>query len=126
MGRQLQPSRRCVIPFGRYLLVCDWLHSVGQNHFYVMMLIIQGCCFIRSLHFSFELQRILCAEFKSVSSIPLQLSGRCVILPRRSTVQASLVQMTRTFRLDLPLCREASNCSKLHPSECFSNTSGCR
>jgi hypothetical protein len=32
--------------------------------------------------------------------------------------------MTRTFRLDLPLCREASNCSSLHPSRCFSSTSG--
>jgi hypothetical protein len=24
------------------MLVCDWLHSVGQNHFYVMMLIKLG------------------------------------------------------------------------------------
>jgi len=39
-----------------FLLVCDWLHSVGQNHFYVMMSFIQGCCFIQSLHLSYELQ----------------------------------------------------------------------
>jgi hypothetical protein len=32
------------------------LHSVGQNHFYVMLLLSQGCCFIQSLHFSYELQ----------------------------------------------------------------------
>jgi len=65
------------------LLVCHWLHFVGQNHFYVMMFIIQGCCFIRSLHFGFELQRRLCAEFKVVSSVPLQPSGQRVILSRR-------------------------------------------
>jgi hypothetical protein len=22
-----------------FLLVCNWLHSVGQNHFYIMMLL---------------------------------------------------------------------------------------
>jgi hypothetical protein len=32
--------------------------------------------------------------------------------------------MTRTFRLDLLLCREASNCFNLHLSGCFSSTSG--
>jgi len=32
----------------------------------------------------------------------------------------------RTFHLDLPLCREASNCSSLHPSGRFSSTSGRR
>jgi hypothetical protein len=31
--------------------------------------------------------------------------------------------MTRTSRLDLLLCREVSNCSNLHPSGRFSNTS---
>jgi hypothetical protein len=39
--------------------------------------------------------------------------------------KASSVQTTRTFRPDLPLCREASNCSSLHPSRRFSSTSGC-
>jgi hypothetical protein len=38
--------------------------------------------------------------------------------------KASSVRTTRTFRLDLPLCQEASNCSNLHPSRRFSNTSG--
>jgi hypothetical protein len=105
------------------VLVCDWLHSVGQNHFYVMMLFTQGCCFIWSLHFSFVLQRRLCVEFKAVSTIPLQLFGRRVIPSGCSTVQASSIQTTRTFRPDLPLCREASNYSSLHPSGCLSNTS---
>jgi hypothetical protein len=34
------------------------------------------------------------------------------------------VRTTRTFPPDLPLCREASNCSNLHPSGCFNSTSG--
>jgi hypothetical protein len=38
--------------------------------------------------------------------------------------KASSVQTTRTFSPDLPLCREASNCSSLHPSGRFSSTSG--
>jgi hypothetical protein len=38
--------------------------------------------------------------------------------------KASSVRMTRTFCSDLPLCREASNCSSLHPSGHFSSTSG--
>jgi hypothetical protein len=59
----------------------------------------------------------------------MHLSGWRVIrvIPSRcSTVQASSIRTTRTFRLDLPLCREASNCSSLHPSRCLSSTSGHR
>jgi hypothetical protein len=88
------------------VLVCNWLHFVGQNHFYVMMLIIQECCFIQSLHFSLNLK----------GSVPLQPSGLCDIPFGCSTVQASSVLTTRTFHLDLPLYRETSNCSSLHPS----------
>jgi hypothetical protein len=39
------------------LLVFDWLHSVGQNLFYVMLLINQGYCNIQSLHFSSVLRK---------------------------------------------------------------------
>jgi hypothetical protein len=38
--------------------------------------------------------------------------------------KASFVRTTRTFCPDLPLCREASNYSTLHPSGRFSSTSG--
>jgi hypothetical protein len=58
-----------------------------------------------------------------VKSDPLQPSERHDIPSGRSTVQASSFQTTRTFHPDLPLCREASNCSSLHPSRHFSNTS---
>jgi len=100
------------------MLVCDWLHSVGQNQFYAMML------------FNWDLviqssSRRFCTVYKSVKSDPSQPSGLCDIPSGFSTVQASSVRTTRTFHLDLPLCREDSNCSSLHPSGRFSSTSGC-
>jgi hypothetical protein len=106
------------------MLVCDWLHSVGQNHFYVMMLIIQGCCFIQSLHLSYELQEGSMQDFKQCSSVPLHPSGRRGIPFEHSSIKASSVRTTRSFHLKVPLCPEASNCSRLHPSGRPSNTSG--
>jgi len=43
--------------------------------------------------------------------------------PDAQLSKASSVRTTRTFHPDLRLCREASNCSSLHPSECFSSKS---
>jgi hypothetical protein len=78
---------------------------------------IQGICFIQSLHFYYVLQEDSVKILRQLKLVPLQPSGRL-------TVQASSVRTTRTFRLNLPLCQEASNCSSLHPSTSFSNTSG--
>jgi hypothetical protein len=50
-------------------------------------------------------------------------SGRCDIPSGHSTFQASSVRTTRTFHPDLPLCREASKDSSLHPSRRFSSMS---
>jgi len=66
----------------------------------------------------------LCTVYKSKNSVPCQPSGRRDIRSERPTVQTSSVQTTRTFRPDLPLCREASNCSSLLLSGRFSSTSG--
>jgi hypothetical protein len=54
--------------------------------------------------------RRFCTIYKSENLVPCQPSGR-------PTVQSII-------RPDLPLCREASNCSSLHPSGRFSSTSG--
>jgi hypothetical protein len=54
----------------------------------------------------------------------LHPSRRCDITSGHSTVQASSICTMRTFCLDLPLCLEASNCSKLHPFRRLSNTPG--
>jgi hypothetical protein len=43
--------------------------------------------------------------------------------PHAQLSKASSVRTTKTFRPDLPFCREASNCSTLHPSGRFSSTS---
>jgi hypothetical protein len=99
------------------LLVCDWLHSIGQNHFYVMMHLNRDSTIQSS-------SRRLCTVYKSVKSDPLQPSRRRDIPSGRSTVQASSFRTTRTFLLDLPLCREASNCSSLHSSRLFNSMSG--
>jgi hypothetical protein len=64
-------------------------------------------------------------RFYTVSeSDPIQSFERRDILPGCSTIQASSGQKMRTFRPNLPLCREASNCTSLHPSGRFSSTSG--
>jgi hypothetical protein len=47
-----------------------------------------------------------------------------IYCPNAQLSKASSVRTTRTFRPDLPLCREASNCSSLHPFGRFSSTSG--
>jgi hypothetical protein len=56
--------------------------------------------------------------------IPCSCSDDVIYRPDTQLSKASSVWTTRTFRPDLPLCREASNCSSLHPSGCFSSTFG--
>jgi hypothetical protein len=84
------------------LLVCNWPHYVGQNHFYVMML------FNRDSAIQSALKRF-CLVYKSENSVPCQPSGR-------PTIQSIIRLDDVDFRPDLPLCREASNCSSLHLS----------
>jgi hypothetical protein len=50
------------------LLVCNWLHSVGQNHFFVMMLLNRDSAIQNA-------SRRFCTVYKSEKSDPLQLSG---------------------------------------------------
>jgi hypothetical protein len=55
------------------LLVCDWLHSFWQNHFYVMLPFYQGCRFFQGLHFRNvlqEVQRRFYTDSKSEKSDP--------------------------------------------------------
>jgi hypothetical protein len=56
------------------------LHSVGQNHFYVMMLIIHGC-FIQSLHFSYELQENSVHNSKKLVQFPCIRPDNVVFRP---------------------------------------------
>jgi len=99
------------------LLVCNLLHSVRQNHFSVNMFFNKDSA-IQSA------SRRFCIIYKSEKLDSLQPSGRRDILSGCPLFTASSVQTTRTFRPDLPLCQEASNCSSLHPSGRFNSTSG--
>jgi len=81
-----------------------------------MMLLYRGSVIFRSL-LSELCSRRFCTDSKSEKSDPLHLSRQRDIPSKHSTVQASSVWTARTFCPDLPLCREASNCSKLHPFE---------
>jgi hypothetical protein len=48
------------------LLECNWLHSIGQNHFYVMMLFMQGSCFYPESTLRLCSSKRLCEDFKAV------------------------------------------------------------
>jgi hypothetical protein len=64
------------------------------------------------------------AQFTSQKNwIPYSRPDDVIYCPDAHLSKASSVRMMRTFHPDLPLCREASNCSSLHPSGRFSNTS---
>jgi hypothetical protein len=63
------------------LLVCDWLHSVGQNHFYVMIHLNRDSAIQSS-------SRRFFTVYKSEKSDPLQQSGRRDIPARRPTIQS--------------------------------------
>jgi hypothetical protein len=106
-------------------LVCNWLHSVGQNHFYVMMLLYRKATLSRIYTSVLFFKEDSMWISRQLNSIPLQPSERRDIPSGSSTVQALFVRTTRTFRPDLPLCRKASNCSSLHPFGRLSSTSGC-
>jgi len=58
------------------LLVCNWLHSIGQNHFYIMLLFNRGYHLIQSLLFRDVLQSRFCTYSKSKKLDPKISSGR--------------------------------------------------
>jgi hypothetical protein len=62
------------------LLVCNWPHSVGQNHFFVNMLFIRDSAIQKC-------SRRFCTVSKSENSVPCQPSGRRVIPSGRLAVQ---------------------------------------
>jgi len=90
-----------------FFLVRNWPHSVGQNHFFLKMIFNRDSaiqkCFQKILH---------------------SLQGRKLGSLSAVRTTCHTVRTTRTFRPNLPLCQEVSNCSSLHQSRCFGNTSG--
>jgi hypothetical protein len=70
---------RCYILGG--VLVCNWPHFVGQNHFFVVMPFNRVSAILSA-------SRRFCTIYKSENSIPCQPSGRRVIPFERPTVQS--------------------------------------
>jgi hypothetical protein len=68
--------------------------------------------------------RRLCAEIKTMNFKSLSFVRTMWYSVWTLICQASSVRTTRIFRPDSNLCSEASSYSKLHSSECFSNTFG--
>jgi hypothetical protein len=90
-----------------------WLHSVGQNHFYVMLLLSQGCCFIQSLLFSYILRE------DSVKFSRIYFGSLSAIRTTWYSVRTLISQQHQSRRGDLSVrtpinVLEASNGSRLH------------
>jgi hypothetical protein len=109
------------------VLVCNWPYSVEQNHFFVMMLFNRDSaiqkCFQKILHSlqvrkfgSLPAFRKMCHTVRTPNCPKHHPFGRCDIPSGRSTIHSIIGADDMDFRSDLPLCREASNCSSLHPS----------
>jgi len=74
-----------------------WLHSVWQNHYYVMLLFYQGCCLFQSLHFRKvvqNVQRIFCADSKFPSGLPSHAFGRPSVSRRFEQFKVKSVWMS--------------------------------
>jgi len=115
------------------LLVCNWPHSVGQNHLFVKML------FNRDSTIQSTFRRI-CTAFKSEISIPCQTSGRRVIPSGCSSVHCSIRPDDVPYPPDArqtmhhssgrcgspfgPFTVLRSFCSSLHSSGRLNNPSG--
>lgn len=113
------------------VLVCDWLHSVWQNHLYVMLLHNQGCRLFQSLRFRYvlqEVQRRFCVDSKSKMSDPKLPSERlihasgCPLVSRRfeqfklASIRTSQQRVRTLFRVP------EESTIQMHPSERRGNT----
>jgi hypothetical protein len=75
------------------LLVCSWAHSVGKNHFFIMMFFNRDST-IQSASKKF------CTDYKSENSVPYQPSRRRVIPFGRPAIQSTIHPDNVDFRPD--------------------------
>jgi hypothetical protein len=78
-----------------HMLVCDWMHSVRQNHFYVMLLFNQGYCYESTLRL--RASRRLYTKFKIVEFRSLAYVQTTWYSIRTLISQATFVWTTRSF-----------------------------
>jgi len=86
--------------YGCMMLLCNWPHSVGQNHFVVKML------FNRDSTIQSTSRRFY-AYYKSKNLIPCQPSGRRVIPSGRPAVQSFSLSDDVSYRLDAHQTKES-------------------
>jgi len=89
-----------------FVLVCDWLHSGWQNHFYLMLSFDQGYRLFQNLYFR---------------NVLLKVQRRFFVVSKSEELgsQASVRTAQSCVRMPINVY-----CSSLHPSEHFNNTSG--
>jgi len=80
----------------------------------VILLLSQGCCFIQSLHFSYNFKEDSLQNSNKSIQFPCIRPDDVVFRPD-ALQSATSIWTTRTFRPDVHQCVEASNCSRLHP-----------
>jgi len=83
-----------------------------------------GILFYSESTLQYELQEDSAQNSKHVVQFPCNSPDDVLYCLDAQLSKASSVRTMRTFRPDLPLCREASNCSSLHPAGGLSNMSG--
>jgi len=95
-----------------------WLHSVGQNHFCVILLLYpESTLQLCSSRRFFEV-------FKDLFRFPVSRQDDVVFRPDAHQ-SATSVRTTRYFRSNAHQCLEASNSSRLHPSGRNGKSFGC-
>jgi hypothetical protein len=89
-----------------------------------MLLLSQGCWFIQSLHFSYELQEDSMQNSNQSVQFPW-IRPDDMVFRLDAHQPATSVRTMRTFRPDAHQCLEASNSSRLHPFGRNGKSSGC-
>jgi len=92
--------------------VCNWLHSVGQNYFYIILHFNQGYCYIQSLHFGYVLQEDSVQNSRQCSSDPLHQSGRQELSVQTPICIQKIQTIPCCIRLDVSAtCLDSFQCS---------------
>jgi hypothetical protein len=105
------------------LLICNWLHSTGQNHFHVMMLFIRGLVIFRSLFF----RDMFLEDSAPISSqrnlIPCICPDDVIFYPDPELSKHHPFGRRELSVWTFLYVQKLSKCSKLHPSGHLSNMS---
>jgi hypothetical protein len=91
-------------PKGEFVSFCVGCILFGQNHFYVMLLLSQGCFFVQSLLFSYFLQEDSVKFSRKFILVPCQRPNDMAIPSGRSSV-SNIRPEDMVFRPDTHLSK---------------------